>query len=85
MQARVLALALCLSYVSVSLTSRCSVETDVFLARELPSSYLALLKENSLIFKNMGTSLWKFVQNSGLRKFCFGIYRSSKRVIDLAR
>ena len=30
MQARVLALALCLSYVSVSLTSRCSVETAVF-------------------------------------------------------
>ena len=57
MQARVLALALCLSYVSVSLTSRCSVETAVFLARELPSSYLALLKDNSLIFKNMGTSL----------------------------
>ena len=25
------------------------------------------------IFKNKGTSLWKFVQNSGLRKFCIGI------------
>ena len=32
-----------------------------------------VLKGNSGIFKNKGTSLWKFIQNSGLRKFCFGI------------
>ena len=36
-------------------------------------SYTVLLKGNSGIFQNKGTSLSNFVLNSGLRKFCFGI------------
>jgi len=56
--------ALCLS-VSVSVTSRCSIETA-------PLSYI-VLKGNSGIFKNKGTSLWNFATNSGPRKFRFGI------------
>ena len=44
-------------------------------------SYTAL-KVNSVIYKNKGTSLWNFVLNSGLLA---SVYRSSKRVIDLAR
>ena len=58
----VLAMGLC-----PSVTSRCSVETavriELVLARELPST---VLKGNSVIPKNMGTSLWNFVLKSGL-------------------
>ena len=32
-----------------------------------------VLKGNSVISKNKGTSLWNFVLNSGLRKFRHGI------------
>jgi len=32
-----------------------------------------VLKGNSGISKNKGTSLWNFVPNCGLRKLCFGI------------
>jgi len=32
-----------------------------------------VLKRNSGITKNKGTSFWNLVPNSGLRKFCFGI------------
>jgi len=35
-------------------------------------SYM-ILKGNSGISKNKGISLWNFVPNSGLKKFCFGI------------
>jgi len=42
-----------------------------------------VLKGNSGISKNNGTSLLNFVPNSGLTKFCFGI-SIVERVIDLA-
>jgi len=47
-----------------------------------------MLKGNSVIPKNKGTSLWKFVLNSGLRKFRHGIsivetcYQLSTRKVD---
>jgi len=88
MLARVIAAALCVCLsVSVCLC-RCFIEThewiELVLAWELPSVYpIHVLKGNSHIFKNKGTSLWKIVQNFGLRTFCFGI-SSSKRVIDFA-
>ena len=43
---------------------------------------------DSGIYKNNGTSLWNFVQNSGLKKICFGVsivetcYRLSWRKVD---
>ena len=48
----------------------------------------AVLKANSVISKNKGTSLWNFVLNSGLRKFLHGIsilemcYQLSSRKVD---
>jgi len=88
MLARVLAMALCLS-VSVCLSqvgvlSKRMNESSWVLVWELPSTYPAVLKRNSGIFNNKGTSLWKFIQNSGLRKFCFGT-SIVERVVDLAR
>ena len=47
-----------------------------------------MLKGNSVISKNKGTSLWNFVLNSGLRKFRHGIsivepcYQLSSRKVD---
>jgi len=47
-----------------------------------------LLKGNSVISKNKGTSLWNFVLNSGLRKFRHGIsivetcYQHNSRKVD---
>jgi len=47
-----------------------------------------VLKGNSVISKNKGTSLWNFVLNSGLRKFCYDIsivetcYQLSSRIVD---
>jgi len=47
-----------------------------------------VLKGNSIISKNKSTSLWNFVLNSGLRKFCHGIsivetcYQLSSRKVD---
>ena len=35
--------------------------------------FYTVLKGNSGILKDKGTSLWNFVPNYGLRKFCFGI------------
>ena len=71
----VLAMGLC-PCLSMSVTSRCSIETaeriELFLACELPASY-TVLKRNSVISKNKGTSLWNFVLNYGLRKFRHGI------------
>ena len=32
-----------------------------------------VLKENSGNYKNKGTTLWNFVRNSGLGKFCISI------------
>jgi len=76
MLAQVLAVALCLSQVGV--LSKGLNESSWLLAWELPLAS----------FKNKVTPLWKFVQNFGIRKFCFGIsivetcYRLN--VIDLA-
>ena len=74
-------------------TSRCSIKTVerielgfVMLASFHPS--YTVLKENSVISKNKGTSLWNFVLNSGLRKFRHGIpvvetcYQLSSRKVD---
>ena len=47
-----------------------------------------VLKGNSVISKNKGTSLWNFVLNSGLRKFRHGMsivemcYQLSSRKVD---
>ena len=69
----------CLSVcLSVSVTSRSFIETtgriELFFCTEafFDLSY-RVLKRNSDIYKNNGTSLWDFVPNSGLRKFCHGI------------
>jgi len=89
----VLAMALC---PSVSVTSRCSIETaeriELVLACELPSTFhpsYTVLKGNLVISKNKGTSLWNFVLNSELRrKFRHGIsivetcYQHSSRKKD---
>ena len=86
----VLAMALC---PSVSVTSRCSIETAerielVFgMWASFQPSY-TVLKGNSVISKNKGTSLRSFVLNSGLRKFRHGIsiveacYQLSSRKVD---
>jgi len=79
--------------VRLSVTSRCSIEmaerTELvfgMLASFHPS--YTVLKGNSVISKNKGTSLWNFVLNSGLRKFCHGIlivetcYQLSSRKVD---
>ena len=71
MLARVLAMALCPCR-SLSVTSRSSIETDgrigLFFGKG-PSIDLSypMLKENSDISKNKGTSLWNFILNSGLK------------------
>jgi len=63
-----------------------------FLARELPSTKFhpsyTVLKVNSVISRNKGTSLWNVVLNSGLRTFHHGIsivetcYQLSSRKVD---
>ena len=68
MPARVLAVALCLP-VSVSVTSRSSVETDerIWLGFGTEDSFqlsYTVLKGNSGIFKIKGTFLWNFALNS---------------------
>jgi len=72
MLAPVLAMALCLS-VCLSVTSRCSVEMDrrielVFGTEASFDLSYTTFSENSGIYKKKGTSLWKFVTNSGIRK-----------------
>ena len=63
-------------------------ESSWFLACELPSTRPTLLKGNSVIPQNKGTSLSNFVLKSGLRKFCHGIsmvetcYQLSSRKVD---
>jgi len=66
-----LSVCLCLSQVGV--LSKQLNKSSWSMVRELPSSYPTQLQGNSGIFKNKGTSLWNFVPNSGLRKFCFRI------------
>ena len=83
----VLAMGLCLS---ASATSRCSIKTAerielVFGTWASFHPSYTVLKGNSIISKNKGTSLWNFVLNSGLRGNFATAYRSSKRVINLAR
>ena len=70
-------MALCL-YVCLSVTSRCSIETAelVELVSGTGASFhlsYTVLKGNSGITKDKGTSLWNFAPNSGPRKFRFGI------------
>ena len=74
---QVLDMAVCLS-VCLSVSSRCSVETHermelVFGVESTFHLSYAVCKGNSGISKSVGTSLWNFVPNSGLRKFCHGI------------
>ena len=78
-------MALCLS-VSVCHKS-CSVEMakGIELVFGMGACFhlsYTVLKRNSSTFKDKGTSLWNFVPDSGLFA---SVYRSSKRVIDLAR
>jgi len=79
--------------VRLSVTSRSSAKTDerielVFgVGASFHPSY-TVLKGNSVISKNKGTSLWNFVLKSGLRKFRHGIsivetcYQLSSRKVD---
>jgi len=48
---------------------------ELTLAWELPSFHLSytVLKGNSNISRNKGTSVWNFVSNSRLGKTCFGV------------
>ena len=76
MLARVLDIALCLSVrlsVCHNFTSRCSVEADerTGLAFGVGTSFYqfyTVLKGNSGISRNKGTSLWNFIPNTGHRK-----------------
>jgi len=79
--------------VSVSVTSRCSIETAerirlVFGTWASFHPSYTVLKGNSVISKNKGTSLWNSVLNSGLRIFRHGIsivetcYQLSSRKVD---
>jgi len=90
----VLAMGLCMCpFVRLSqdgVLSKRMNESSWFLACELLSIrlYYTVLKGNSVISKNKGTSLWNFVLNSGLRKFRHGIsiaemcYHLSSRKVD---
>jgi len=78
---RVLAMALCLCLrlrLCLSVTNRCSVETveriDLrFGVGDSSHPSHTVHYGNSCASENTGTSLWDFVPNSGLQKFCFGI------------
>jgi len=76
--------------VCVSVTGRSSIEKvkrielGFGVGAPFDLSY-TVLNENWCISKNNGTSLWNCVPNSGLRENLASVYRSSKRVIDLAR
>jgi len=79
-------LSVCLTQVGVR--SKRPNESNWFWYGSFLPSILHCAKINSGIFKNKGTSLWNFVPNSGLRKFCFGIsivetcYQLSLRNVD---
>jgi len=89
-----LAIAPCPSvYVCLPLTSRGSIEAAerIELVFGKGASFhpsCTVLTGNSVISKTNGTSLWNFVPNSGLGKFCFGIsivetcYQLSSRKVD---
>jgi len=88
----VLAMGLCVRVRRCpSVTSRCSIETaeriELVFAWFFHPSY-TVLKGNSVVSKNKGTSLWNFVLNSGLEKFRHGIsivktcYQLSSRKVD---
>ena len=91
MLALVLAMALCPSIClsQVGVLSKRMDESSCFygMGAFFHMSY-TVLKGNSDIFKNKGTSLWNFVPNFGLRKFCFGTsivetcYRLSSTKVD---
>ena len=79
--------------VCLSVTSRCSVEVVgriklVFGTEASFDKSYTVLKGNSSIFENKGTSMWKFVPKSGLGKCCFDIsivetcYQRSSRKVD---
>ena len=79
--------------VCLSVTSRCSIETAerIELVFGMWASFhpsYTVLKGNSVISKNKGTSIWYFVLNSGLRNFAHGIsivetcYQLSSRKVD---
>ena len=79
--------------VCLYVTSRCSIETAkriemVFGTRASFHPSYTVLKGNSVISKNKGTSLWNFVLNSGLRKFRHAMsivetcYQLSSRKVD---
>ena len=79
--------------VRLSVTSRNSTETAerIELGFGMRASFhpsYTVLKGNSVISKNKGTSLWNFVVKSGLRKFRHGIsivetcYQLSSRKVD---
>ena len=88
----VLALGLCPSVCpsQVGVLSKRLKESSWFLACELASFHpsFTVLKGNSVISKNKGTSLWNFVLKSGIRKFRHGIsiveacYQLSSRKVD---
>jgi len=62
--------------VCLSVTSRSSIETDerIELVFGMAASFhLHYVKRKFGYFQNQGTSLWKSVLNSGLRKCCFRI------------
>jgi len=88
----VLAMGLCLS-ARLSVTSRCPIETAerIELVFGMWTSFnlsYTVLKGNTVISKNKGTSLWNFVVKSGLGKFRHGIsivetcYQLSSRKVD---
>jgi len=81
------------SFGPVSVTSRCSVKTDerIELVFGVGASFhlsYTVLEEKFGISRNKGSSLWIFVLNSGLRKFCHGMsvakmcYQLSSRKVD---
>jgi len=95
MLARVLAVALCLSgcYKSMFCRNGWTDRAGFFGLQASFGLYPTLCcKEIQVSTKIMvpGTSLWNFVQNSGLRKFCFGVsivetcYQLSWRKADAA-
>jgi len=62
----------CLSQVAVFYRNEWTNRAGFGTGASFHPSY-AVFEENSGISKNKGTSLWNFVPNTGLRKFCFGI------------
>jgi len=68
-----LCLSVCLSVSSGVLSKRMNEWSWFFGVESTFHLSYAVCKGNSGISKSVGTSLWNFVPNSGLRKFCHGI------------